>query len=134
MKHSFLNTLKTIAGAAFLASLLLIPEIALAAGNPAADGAKVVMEDVVKYLTWFGYLLIGISFIVGGWWIIQAGFAWKDPNNREGTVGNILLTVFVSIAVIGILFYLVTTGQKYIADNVKFTSITPLTTSVIKTA
>jgi len=105
------------------AVLFLFPDLAQAAGgaNPAADGAKTVMEDVVKYLVWFGYLLIGISFIIAAWWIIQSGFAWKDPNNRDGTVGNILLTVFVAIAVIGILFFLITTGQKYIEDNVKFT-------------
>ena len=109
-------------GFLMMMAFFVFPELAHAAGaNPAADGAKTVMEDVVKYLVWFGYLLIGISFIVAAWWIIQAGFAWKDPNNREGTVGNILLTVFVAIAVIGILFFLITTGQKYIEDNVKFT-------------
>ena len=104
-------------------ALFFLPDLAQAAAgaNPAADGAKTVMEDVVKYLVWFGYLLIGISFIIAAWWIIQAGFAWKDPNNRDGSVGNILLTVFVAIAVIGILFFLITTGQKYIEDNVKFT-------------
>jgi hypothetical protein len=107
-------------------AVFLIPELAHAAGggaNPAEAGATKVMEYLVKFLVWTGYALIGITFFVVAWLVLKSLIDWKDPNNREGTVGQIILTIFIGIGAMAVLFYLVTEGQDYLETNVKFASI-----------
>ncbi len=111
--------------AVFMAlTFFLLPESALATAttNPAEAGATKIMEYVVKFLVWTGYLLIGITFFIVAWLVIKSLLDWKNERS-DATVGTILLTIFVGIGAMAVLFYLVTEGQAYLEENVKFASL-----------
>ena len=109
-----------------LATLLffILPDLAHAASE-ADQSVKDGVALFVKIITYLTYFLMGVTFLVVAYLLLQSLIQWKDPNAREGTVGGIVATVFVGLMVMGIIFILGEKGIAYIETNVKVVQVSP---------
>ncbi|MCF6204043.1 MAG: hypothetical protein L3J59_10315 [Methylococcaceae bacterium] len=122
----------------FLAFVVLIVPDAAHAVAVGASGADQSIKDgvalFVKIITYLTYFLMGVTFLIVAYLLLQSLMQWKDPNSREGTVGGIVGTVFIGLMVMGIIFILGEKGIAYIQEKVVVTDITPITQPAVQVA
>lgn len=97
---------------------LLLPDMAFAEDS----GVETEMNQGLKYLKFFIklflYALVAAAFMGAGWWVYGAISDWRNKE-RNGTVGNIVLTFVISILAVGFITKMVDKGITVIDDKFK---------------
>ena len=115
--------LKAMAFAVLVTAIMVFPDMVFAAakGDTTADATMgLAVGYFQKFLIMILYAFEGLVFVAGAWWIIKSVSDWKQGERNSG-IGDIVITVFVAVAVIGIVFLLATKGIAIVTDNVKLT-------------
>ena len=116
---------------ALLSIVMLLPQYAFAIDETGAEVTTSILANIVKYSKWIAFIIIGIAFMMVGWYCLRAYGSWADEDNKQGTLPRLVLTIFLGILVLAVVTIFVTKGAKYLEDNVVTTSITPVVSTVI---
>ncbi|WP_299874182.1 hypothetical protein [uncultured Cocleimonas sp.] len=104
---------------------MLFPNIASAADETGAEVTTAILENIVKYAKWIAFVIIGIAFMMVGWFCLRAYGSWADDDNKQGTMPRLVLTIFLGILVLAVVTIFVTKGVTYLETNIVTTSISP---------
>ena len=110
--------LKAMAFAVLVTAVMVFPDMVFAGDATADDTMKSAVAYFQQFLIMILYAFEGLVFVAGAWWIIKSVSDWKQ-GERGGGIGDIVITVFVAVAVIGIVFLLATKGIAIVTDNIK---------------
>ena len=116
---------------ALISIVMLLPQYAFAIDETGAEVTTSILANIVKYSKWIAFIIIGIAFMMVGWYCLRAYGSWADEDNNKGTLPRLVLTIFLGILVLAVVTIFVTKGAKYLEDNVVTTSITPVVSTVI---
>ena len=116
---------------ALISIVMLLPQYAFAIDETGAEVTTSILANIVKYSKWIAFIIIGIAFMMVGWYCLRAYGSWADEDNKQGTLPRLVLTIFLGILVLAVVTIFVTKGAKYLEDNVVTTSITPVVSTVI---
>lgn len=105
--------------------IMLLPDIAFAADETGEEVTTKILEAIVKYSKWIAFAVIGIAFIMVGWFCLRAYGSWADEDNKQGTLPRLVLTVFLGILILAVVTIFVTKGVGYLETNIVTTSISP---------
>ena len=108
-----------------LSIVMLFPNIASAADETGAEVTTAILENIVKYAKWIAFVIIGIAFMMVGWFCLRAYGSWADDDNKQGTMPRLVLTIFLGILVLAVVTIFVTKGVTYLETNIVTTSISP---------
>lgn len=108
-----------------LSLIMLLPDIAFAADETGEEVTTKILEAIVKYSKWIAFAVIGIAFIMVGWFCLRAYGSWADEDNKQGTLPRLVLTVFLGILILAVVTIFVTKGVGYLETNIVTTSISP---------
>ena len=122
---------KVLFALALLSIVMLLPQYAFAIDETGAEVTTSILANIVKYSKWIAFIIIGIAFMMVGWYCLRAYGSWADEDNKQGTLPRLVLTIFLGILVLAVVTIFVTKGAKYLEDNVVTTSITPVVSTVI---
>ncbi len=106
-----------------LLAILVLPQLAFA-----SDADQTIKDGVaftVKIIKLIVYGLMGVTFIVMMGLLLKSLWDWKDENNRNGTAAGILVTLFVGLLVMGVIFMLGEKAISYVDKNVKVSMTQP---------
>lgn len=99
---------------------MAFPEIAFAEDS----GVETEMNQGLKYikffLKFFLYAVVIAAFMGAGWWIYGAISDWRNKE-KNGTVGNIVLTFVIAILGVGVITKFVDKGITLVDDKIKDT-------------
>ena len=116
---------------ALISIVMLLPQYAFAIDETGAEVTTSILANIVKYSKWIAFIIIGIAFMMVGWYCLRAYGSWADEDTKQGTLPRLVLTIFLGILVLAVVTIFVTKGAKYLEDNVVTTSITPVVSTVI---
>jgi len=109
---------------ALLATLMLlvivVPDMALAADSDVETEMNTGLKYVKFFFEMFLWGVLGLTFLFAALWIISAISDWRS-NEKNGTIGNIVVTVVISLMAVGIVVVLVAKGLTIVEDNIKDT-------------
>ena len=111
--------------------VMLFPDIAAAADETGEEVTTAILANIVKYAKWIAFVVIGIAFIMVGWFCLRAYGSWADEDNNKGTMPRLVLTIFLGILVLAVVTIFVTKGVTYLETNIVTTSVTPIVEAVI---
>ena len=111
--------------------VMLFPDIASAADETGEEVTTAILANIVKYAKWIAFVVIGIAFIMVGWFCLRAYGSWADEDNKQGTMPRLVLTIFLGILVLAVVTIFVTKGVTYLETNIVTTSVTPIVEAVI---
>lgn len=106
-------------------AIFALPEITWAASE-ADQTIKDGVAFSVKIIKLIVYGLMGLTFVVMMGMLLKSLWDWKDDNNRNGTAAGILITLFVGLMVMGVIFMLGEKAITYVDTNVKVTEAAPV--------
>ncbi len=109
-----------------LSIVMLFPDIASAADETGAEVTTAILENIVKYAKWIAFVIIGIAFMMVGWFCLRAYGSWADDDNKQGTMPRLVLTIFLGILVLAVVTIFVTKGVTYLETNIVTASISPV--------
>ena len=109
---------------------MLFPDIASAADETGEEVTTAILANIVKYAKWIAFVVIGIAFIMVGWFCLRAYGSWADEDNKQGTMPRLVLTIFLGILVLAVVTIFVTKGVTYLETNIVTTSVTPVIEAV----
>ena len=104
---------------ALLSIVMLLPQYAFAIDETGAEVTTSILANIVKYSKWIAFIIIGIAFMMVGWYCLRAYGSWADEDNKQGTLPRLVLTIFLGILVLAVVTIFVTKGAKYLEDNVR---------------
>ena len=110
--------------------VMLFPDIASAADETGEEVTTAILANIVKYAKWIAFVVIGIAFIMVGWFCLRAYGSWADEDNKQGTMPRLVLTIFLGILVLAVVTIFVTKGVTYLETNIVTTSVTPVIEAV----
>ena len=116
---------------ALISIVMLLPQYAFAIDETGAEVTTSILANIVKYSKWIAFIIIGIAFMMVGWYCLRAYGSWADEDNKQGTLPRLVLTIFLGILVLAVVTIFVTKGAKYLEDNVVTTSIAPPVVSTV---
>ena len=116
---------------ALISIVMLLPQYAFAIDETGAEVTTSILANIVKYSKWIAFIIIGIAFMMVGWYCLRAYGSWADEDNKQGTLPRLVLTIFLGILVLAVVTIFVTKGAKYLEDNVVTTSIAPPVVSIV---
>jgi len=114
-----------------LSIVMLLPDIALAADETGEEVTTSILAKIVQYSKWIAFVVIGVAFIMVGWFCLRAYGSWADEDNKQGTLPRLILTIFLGILVLAVVTIFVTKGVSYLEDNITTTAITDAAEIVI---
>ena len=114
-----------------LTIVMLLPDIALAADETGEEVTTSILAKIVQYSKWIAFVVIGVAFIMVGWFCLRAYGSWADEDNKQGTLPRLILTIFLGILVLAVVTIFVTKGVSYLEDNITTAAITYDTETVI---
>ena len=114
-----------------LTIVMLLPDIALAADETGEEVTTSILAKIVQYSKWIAFVVIGVAFIMVGWFCLRAYGSWADEDNKQGTLPRLILTIFLGILVLAVVTIFVTKGVSYLEDNITTTAITYAAETVI---
>ena len=106
--------------------VMLFPDIASAADETGEEVTTAILANIVKYAKWIAFVVIGIAFIMVGWFCLRAYGSWADEDNKQGTMPRLVLTIFLGILVLAVVTIFVTKGVTYLETNIVTASISPV--------
>lgn len=106
--------------ATFILLVMFVPEMALAADSDVETEMNTGLKYVKFFFEMFLWAVLGLAFLFAALWIIGAVNDWRS-NEKNGTIGNVVLTVVVSIMAVGIVAVMVAKGLTIVEDNIKNT-------------
>ena len=109
-----------------LSIIMLLPDIALAADETGEEVTTAILANIVKYAKWIAFVVIGIAFIMVGWFCLRAYGSWADEDNKQGTLPRLVLTIFLGILVLAVVTIFVTKGVTYLETNIVTAAISPV--------
>ena len=114
-----------------LTIVMLLPDIALAADETGEEVTTSILAKIVQYSKWIAFVVIGVAFIMVGWFCLRAYGSWADEDNKQGTLPRLILTIFLGILVLAVVTIFVTKGVSYLEDNITTTAITDAAETII---
>ena len=100
--------------------VILVPEMAFAADADVETEMNTGLKYVKFFFEMFLWGVLGLTFLFAALWIISAISDWRS-NEKNGTIGNIVVTVVISLMAVGIVAVLVAKGLTIVEDNIKDT-------------
>ena len=95
----------------------------------ASEADQTIKDGVafsVKIIKLIVYGLMGLTFLVMMGLLLKSLWDWKDDGNKNGTAAGILITLFVGLMVMGVIFMLGEKAITYVDTNVKVTEAAPV--------
>ena len=80
---------------ALLSIVMLLPEYAYAIDETGEEVTTSILANIVKYSKWIAFIIIGIAFMMVGWYCLRAYGSWADEDNKQGTLPRLVLTIFL---------------------------------------